>query len=96
MPVCRRFTGLPLLQGKQTLSDIEALAAECRFADCAHDEEPGCAVRERAHPQRLAAWRKLEREQAWIDDPRAAAREREAGGRSYRAIQRDARRVKGD
>ena len=77
-------------------SDIETLAAECRFADCAHDEEPGCAVRERADPERLAAWRKLEREQAWIDDRRAAAREREARGRSYRAIQRDARRVKGD
>jgi ribosome biogenesis GTPase len=25
--------------------DIEALAAQCRFADCAHDSEPGCAVR---------------------------------------------------
>lgn len=26
-------------------ADIEALAAECRFRDCAHDREPGCAVR---------------------------------------------------
>lgn len=25
--------------------DIEALAASCRFADCAHGQEPGCAVR---------------------------------------------------
>jgi len=25
--------------------DIEALAADCRFADCSHDAEPGCAVR---------------------------------------------------
>ncbi|KRG67564.1 ribosome small subunit-dependent GTPase A [Pseudoxanthomonas dokdonensis] len=27
-------------------SDIEALAAQCRFRDCAHQREPGCAVRE--------------------------------------------------
>ena len=28
----------------QTFADIEALALECRFPDCAHDSEPGCAV----------------------------------------------------
>lgn len=27
-----------------SFDDISALAAECRFADCAHDTEPGCAV----------------------------------------------------
>jgi ribosome biogenesis GTPase / thiamine phosphate phosphatase len=27
-------------------TDIAALAAECRFKDCRHDQEPGCAVRE--------------------------------------------------
>lgn len=26
-------------------SDVEALAAQCRFSDCRHDAEPGCAVR---------------------------------------------------
>ena len=26
-------------------ADIEALAAQCRFSDCAHQGEPGCAVR---------------------------------------------------
>jgi ribosome biogenesis GTPase len=29
----------------QAFPDIEALAAECRFGDCHHDAEPGCAVR---------------------------------------------------
>lgn len=28
-----------------SFEDIEALAAECRFRDCAHQREPGCAVR---------------------------------------------------
>jgi len=37
--------------GEETLAeggfaDIEALAAQCRFRDCSHDREPGCAVRE--------------------------------------------------
>ncbi|MXM63859.1 ribosome small subunit-dependent GTPase A [Streptomyces sp. HUCO-GS316] len=28
----------------QVFSEIEELAADCRFHDCAHDAEPGCAV----------------------------------------------------
>jgi ribosome biogenesis GTPase len=30
----------------QTFSDVEELAAGCRFADCSHRSEPGCAIRE--------------------------------------------------
>jgi len=26
-------------------ADVEALAVRCRFADCTHENEPGCAVR---------------------------------------------------
>lgn len=34
-------------EGIETVfSDIEALTAQCRFADCTHKNEPGCAVRE--------------------------------------------------
>jgi ribosome biogenesis GTPase len=29
-----------------SFADVEALAASCRFSDCGHDSEPGCAVRE--------------------------------------------------
>jgi ribosome biogenesis GTPase len=62
--------------------DVEALAAGCRFGDCRHRTEPGCAVREalgdgRLDPDRLAAWEKLQRELAWAEqraDPLAAAR----------------------
>jgi ribosome biogenesis GTPase len=50
-----------------TFADVEELAGNCRFADCRHDGEPGCAVRfaieEGALTEsRLAAWRKLQRE----------------------------------
>lgn len=30
---------------ERAFADIEALAAQCRFSDCAHEREPGCAVR---------------------------------------------------
>jgi ribosome biogenesis GTPase / thiamine phosphate phosphatase len=38
-------------------ADIAALAAECRFNDCAHDREPGCAVRAALQSGSLAAER---------------------------------------
>jgi ribosome biogenesis GTPase len=72
-------------------TDIEALAESCRFTDCGHDTEPGCAVRDVVAPDRLLAWRKLQREQAWVDDRRAAARARSASGRAIsRSFRRDA------
>jgi ribosome biogenesis GTPase len=47
--------------------DIEALAAECRFRNCAHAREPGCAVlgavdNGSLELDRLRSWRKLQRE----------------------------------
>jgi ribosome biogenesis GTPase len=65
-----------------SFADIDELAASCRFADCRHETEPGCAVRAAVDEERIAAWRKLAREQAWVDDRRAAARERERRGRA--------------
>ncbi|MCB5912109.1 ribosome small subunit-dependent GTPase A [Streptomyces pinistramenti] len=51
----------------RTFSDVEELARECRFHDCAHETEPGCAVLaavdDGALPQRrLDSYRKLLRE----------------------------------
>jgi len=45
-----------------SFDDIEALAARCRFRDCAHIEEPGCAVREGIGADRLRNYHKLLRE----------------------------------
>jgi len=47
-------------------TELAALAQRCRFGDCAHETEPGCAVGEALErgdldPARLAAWRRLER-----------------------------------
>lgn len=52
-----------------TFQDIEALAAACRFRDCRHQQEPGCAVRAAIAGadlslERLASYHKLQSEQA--------------------------------
>ncbi len=65
----------------RTFPEIEELAAGCRFRDCRHETEPGCAVLEavataRLAPERLASFRKLVAEAAYEarkDDPRARA-----------------------
>jgi ribosome biogenesis GTPase / thiamine phosphate phosphatase len=53
-----------------TFDDIEALAARCRFADCRHAGEPGCAVREAIDAgelsnARLTSYVKLLKEMAY-------------------------------
>jgi ribosome biogenesis GTPase len=68
-----------------TFADVAALAARCRFADCHHAGEPGCAVLAaiddgELDPGRLASFHKLEREVAAAarrGDPIAAAKERQ-------------------
>jgi ribosome biogenesis GTPase len=50
----------------QTLStlfeDVSTLASSCRFRDCSHQDEPGCAVRDQVNPDRLKNYHKLLRE----------------------------------
>ncbi|MGW2745007.1 ribosome small subunit-dependent GTPase A [Streptomyces sp. NPDC001450] len=55
----------------QVFSEIEELAGQCRFHDCAHETEPGCAVRAAVDSgvlpvRRLDSYRKLMRENQWI------------------------------
>jgi ribosome biogenesis GTPase len=55
--------------------DVAALAADCRFRDCLHKDEPGCAVRGAIPPERLASFHKL------ADERRAGAAKQEAARR---------------
>ncbi len=43
-------------------ADVAALATKCRFRDCRHDQEPGCAVRAGVSPDHLRNYQKLLRE----------------------------------
>jgi ribosome biogenesis GTPase len=52
---------------EQTFGDVEEIAANCRFSDCNHDQEPGCAIRAALADGSLSAERwqsyvKLQRE----------------------------------
>jgi ribosome biogenesis GTPase len=52
---------------EQTFDDVVALATRCRFGNCAHETEPGCAIRDALRsgalaPDRYASWQKLQRE----------------------------------
>jgi ribosome biogenesis GTPase len=76
--------------------DIATIELACRFSDCRHGGEPGCAV-ERAladgslNPDRLASYRKLERERAYAerrDDPRAVAEDRRRWKAIHKAVGR--------
>jgi ribosome biogenesis GTPase len=76
--------------------DIEGLAADCRFRDCAHDEEPGCAVRaavasDQLSADRFAAWRAMRREAMAAAE---SVRERRQKNRQFGRIAREAQRMK--
>jgi len=68
----------------QTFADINQLAAQCRFTNCRHEREPGCAVQAALQagtldPARLENRSKLLREQAFLQrkiDPAARAQEK--------------------
>jgi ribosome small subunit-dependent GTPase A len=83
------------LDGVQTAyADVEALALDCRFRDCSHRTEPGCAVaaaidEDRLDPARLVAWRKLQAEahrQLLRVDARARAADRARTRAFFRSL----------
>ena len=77
-------------------SDIEGLATECRFSDCAHVHEPNCAVLAAVDDgtlelDRLRSWRKLQRELAAVaarTDRRLHAERKRRWKQHTRAIRR--------
>jgi ribosome biogenesis GTPase len=53
----------------EVFDDVTDVALACRFANCAHADEPGCAIRAAVaegtlDPARIARWRKLAEEDA--------------------------------
>ena len=88
--------------GSSGFAEIDALAPACRFRDCQHRNEPGCAVLAAVElgsiaTERLEQAHKFERELAWQRDRHDPLRAREAlalgraGARSVRAQQKQRR-----
>ena len=65
---------------EETFEDVVELEAKCRFSDCRHDGEPGCAIQEALangtlDPERWRSYRELQQELAELEE-RLARRER--------------------
>ncbi len=60
-------------------ADVAEAASRCRFRDCAHEREPGCAVRAEIGEHRYQRWRALRAELSYLDrrdDPVARAQDK--------------------
>jgi ribosome biogenesis GTPase len=86
----------------RVFDDVGEIAARCRFADCQHESEPGCAVREaiaegRLEPGRLESYLKQRRELRHLElkrDDRARRQAEKAVGRKMVALIKDVKRRK--
>ena len=85
---------------RETFEDIEEVAARCRFSDCRHEGEPGCAVREALDcgaldPSRYQNYRKMRAEMrhaSILQDQRKAQEEKSRVKRIHRAFNRSPKR----
>jgi ribosome biogenesis GTPase / thiamine phosphate phosphatase len=83
----------------RAFTDLVELATLCRFTDCAHDTEPGCAVRTAIEAgalsvRRWESWRRLQRELAYESRRRNARRVSEERKRWKQTQARARRRVR--
>jgi ribosome biogenesis GTPase len=82
-------------------AEIAEFAKQCRFADCTHEAEPGCAVqaaadRNEIEIRRLERWRKLVREEAHNRESIAERRARDKStGKLYKTIISETQKKKG-
>jgi ribosome biogenesis GTPase len=84
----------------ETFPEIASLAAGCRYRDCRHEEEPGCAVREaveegRLPRERLESYRRLVRELEFQAE-KAGIGAKRLEKKRYRGIRITARRLRED
>lgn len=81
--------------------DIVTLAGQCKFTDCGHDSEPGCAIKAalasgELAPERLERWRKLLAEDNRNSESIAESRARgKAFGKFVHTTMKDAKKRKG-
>lgn len=78
----------------EVFADLEDLARTCRFSDCSHAGEPGCAIDAAVQsgtlePERLHRWQKLQREDRHNSETLAESRARDkAFGKMIRSVQK--------
>lgn len=96
-PGIRRVGLYEMSEGVELVfADIDELAGRCRFHDCGHESEPGCAVLAAVDSgelaeRRLHSWRKLQREAVWMA-ARTDARLRKDLQNKWKVIHKEMRR----
>ena len=85
---------------RATFGEVDSVARECRFSDCRHESEPGCAVRAAIEagtlaPERVASHHKLEAERHYAElrsDERARREADRKRGRFFKQHKKGLRR----
>jgi ribosome biogenesis GTPase len=86
----------------RTFEDIERLADRCRFPDCRHEQEPGCAVRSAVgagtlDSRRLESYHKLRREMQFTElkkDAKKRRQQEKAAGRRFASMIKEIKKHK--
>lgn len=87
---------------ERTFEDIDRLAARCRFPDCRHEREPGCAVRSAVQDgsldrRRLDSFHKLRRELKFMElkkDDKKRRQQEKAAGRRFASMVKEIKKHK--
>lgn len=85
---------------QETFTEISELASLCRFRDCQHDTEPGCAVQQALldgtlDEERFDSYQKLQQELAYMtrkQDKKASLVEKEKWKKIHKAIRKNPKR----
>ena len=81
---------------QEAFDDVDALAVECRFRDCRHEREAGCAVIAasedgRLDPARLESYRELQKELQYLELRQSESAQR-VQRKKWRSVQKEYRR----
>ncbi|WP_017719954.1 ribosome small subunit-dependent GTPase A [Kamptonema formosum] len=85
---------------QEAFADIESLAEKCRFRDCHHEGEPGCAVQEALSegtldPERFFSYQNLQKELDYLSrrqDQKASLVEKERWKKIHKALRNSSKR----
>lgn len=82
---------------ERTFADVDALAGDCRFGDCRHEAEPGCAVlaavkRDEISAERLESYHLLQKEVQFLERKQDESAQRLEKSK-WRAIHKAQRRL---
>lgn len=80
----------------QSFADVEQFFGKCRFSDCKHNSEPGCAVKAaiasgELSMERWESYQKLKKEAKYSDDKESYLREKDQWHKSIMKIDRSRR-----